>query len=63
MMYRDFKYFDQEILSQNLGTSLPSEIVHDYTTFEESFLGVLNKHAPLKKKVIRAKHVPYVTKH
>ena len=54
MMYRDFKYFDHEILSQNLGTSLPSEIVHDYTTFEESFLGVLNKHVPLKKKVIRA---------
>ena len=63
MTYRDFKYFDQEILSQNLRASLPLEIVHDYTTFEESFLGVLNKHVPLKKKVIRAKRAPYVTKH
>ena len=26
------------------------------------YLGVLNNHAPLKKKVIHANHVPYVTK-
>ena len=32
------------------------------SSFEESFLGVLNKHAPLKKKVLRANHAPYVTK-
>ena len=38
------------------------EMVHDYTSFEENFLGVLNKHTPLKKKVLRANNVPYVTK-
>ena len=32
------------------------------SSFEESFLGVLNKNAPLKKKVLRANHVPFVTK-
>ena len=38
------------------------EMVHDYTSFEENFLGVLNKHTPLKKKVLRLVNVPYVTK-
>ena len=37
-------------------------MVHDYTSFEENFLGVLNKHTPLKKKVLRLNNVPYVTK-
>ena len=62
MMYRDYKNFDQDIFSQELCTSLSSETVLDYTSFEENFLGVLNKRAPLKKKVLRANHAPYVTK-
>ena len=61
MMCRDYKNFDQEIFSQELRTSLPSETVHDYNSFEENFLGVLNKHAPLKEKVLCANHAPYVT--
>ena len=62
MMYWDYKSFDQDIFSQELCTSLSSETVLDYTSFEENFLGVLNKHAPLKKKVLRANHGPYVTR-
>ena len=60
MMYRDYKNFDQDIFSQELCTSLSSETVLDYTSFGENFLGVLNKHAPLKRKVLRANHAPYV---
>ena len=62
MMYRDYKNFNQDIFSQELCTSLSSETVLDYTSFEEYFSGVFNKNAPLKKKVIRANHAPYVTK-
>ena len=62
MMYRDYKNFDQDIFSQELCTSLSSETVLDYTSFEKNFLGVMNKHDPLKKKVLRANHAPYVTK-
>ena len=62
IMFRYFKNFDQEIFSQDLRTSLSSEAVDDYTRFEENFLEVLNKHAPLKKKVLRANHAGYVTK-
>ena len=62
MMYTGFKTFDEEIFSQELRTSLTSKTVHGYTSFEENFVGVLNKHAPLKKKVLRANHASYVTK-
>ena len=62
MTYRDYKNFDQDIFRQELCTSLSSETVLDYTSFEDNFLRVLNKHAPLKKKVLHANHAPYVTK-
>ena len=58
-MYRDYKNFDQEIFSQEIHTVLYSETLHDYTSFVENFLGLLNKHAPL---VLYANHMPYVTK-
>ena len=37
-------------------------MVHDYISFEKSFTAILNKHVPLKKKELRAKHASYVTK-
>ena len=62
MMYRDFKNFEQEIFRQGLCSSLSSETAHKYTCFEENFLGLLNKHTPLKKKVLCSNHAPQVTK-
>ena len=61
-MHRYYKNFDQDIFSQKLCTSLSSETVLNYTSFEENFLGVLNKHAPLKKKLLCANNPPYVIK-
>ena len=34
----------------------------DYYHFEVTFLRVLEKHAPMKKKVVRANNKPYMTK-
>ena len=34
----------------------------NYTQFDTGFLDVLNVHAPLKKKMVRANEVPYMTK-
>ena len=66
MIYRDYKNCDQDIFSEELCTSVSSETVLDYNSFEENFLGVLNKHAPLKKyapcKPQCANYAPYVTK-
>ena len=36
--------------------------MNNYETFDSEFLNVLNIDTPLKKKVIRANHVPYMTK-
>ena len=59
--YRDYKKFDDEHFKRDLRTSL-SNGCHDYREFEEIFLNILQKHAPLKKKLIRANQVPYMTK-
>ena len=36
--------------------------IKSYESFEQVFLEVSNEHAPLKKKFLRADHVPYITK-
>ena len=45
-----------------MSIKLQANDTRDYESFENAFLGVLNTHAPLKKKVIRANQKPYVTK-
>ena len=61
MMHRHYKICDQDIFSQELCTSLSSETLLDYTSFEKNFVVVLNKHVSLKKNVLRPNHAPYVT--
>ena len=41
---------------------LQTQLVNDYSKFEEIFLEVLSKHAPSKKKILRANDKPYMTK-
>ena len=60
IVYRKFKNFDSKNFKNEIRTKMQS--IDKYETFEEKFLKVLNKHAPLKKKFIRANHVPYMTK-
>ena len=38
------------------------EVDANYETFHNVYLNVLNKHAPIKTKVIRGNQVPYITK-
>ena len=46
--------------------SLKEEFSREYVDscckFDEMFLKVLNRHVPLKKKMVWANHVPYVSK-
>ena len=58
--YRDYKKFDLGIFKTELRNSMQN--IKDYNTFETIFLTVLNKHAPIKQKVLRGNHVPYMTK-
>ena len=49
--YRDYKKFDSLKLSNDLKNVLMKENVN--TKFDEKFLEVLDKHTPLKKKLLR----------
>ena len=60
VVYRKFKNFDLNNFKNEIRTKMQS--IDKYETSEEEFLKVLNKHAPLKRKFIRANHVPYMTK-
>ena len=53
--YRDYKQFNKDLFKKELKNLLSNEIKEscDYKSFEEVFLSVLNKHAPLKSKTIR----------
>ena len=47
----------------NLNLSEPnSHNSYEYCTFDKSFVEVLDKHAPKKKKILRGNHKPYVNK-
>ena len=59
--YRDYKYFDRAKFKNNLNEKL-SEVISNYESFEITFIEVLNKHAPLRKKVLSANHAPCITK-
>ena len=61
-IYRNFKKFNEEDFNQELRGRLSTELVDNYSSFENVFIDVLNRHASIKKKVIRANHAPYVTK-
>ena len=52
----------EDNFNQYLQYRLSAESVEEHARFEKVFLDVLNKHAPLKKKVVRANHAPYKTK-
>ena len=62
IIYRDYSKFNEQTFRENLKEPFIENNTLDYNEFEEIFLRVLNAHAPLKKKVVRANNMPYMTK-
>ena len=60
--YRNYKNFDQDRFKADLKIALMEVEIGAYKDFEDVFLKVLEQHAPIKKKFIRANHAPYMTK-
>ena len=60
--YRDYKHFNEKLFKDELTRSLKDSDESDekYDIFEDIFIKVLDKHAPLKKKIIRGNHAPYM---
>ena len=59
--YQQTKHFDTEEFRPELISEL-SKIGSDQTSFDDTFNTVLNKHALIKMRLLRANHKPYVTK-
>ena len=62
IFYRNYKNFDSDNFKLELQNALNCNRVTNYSLFENVFVDVLNKHAPIKKKTVRANHAPYMTK-
>ena len=59
--YGDYKCFDWTKFKNNLNEKL-GEGISNYESFETTFIEVLNIYAPLRKKLFRANHAPYISK-
>ena len=60
IVYRSYKNFDNYVFRKDLRHSLAE--CGNYNEFERCFLEVLNAHAPIKKMLVRANEVPFMTK-
>ena len=64
--YRNYSKFNDEHFRLELSNELFDNCDLNNITYEkfiEIFLNVLNKHAPLKTKLVRANNVPFMNKH
>ena len=52
---RNYKNFDEDNFNKDLKLKLDSLEELDYSLFENTFIDVLNTHAPIKTKILRAK--------
>ena len=59
--YRDYKNFSSNSFREDLMLSL-DHIKKGFDSFEDTFMKILNRHAPMKKKFVRANELPYMTK-
>ena len=60
--YRDYKYFNHECFEKDLKYALSTFEKISYQEFDKTFIEILNKHAPMKKKLVRTNQAPYMTK-
>ena len=54
IQYRNYKYFNSRKFNRDLKEEFSREYVDSCSKLDEIFLKVLNRHAPLKKKMLRA---------
>ena len=55
--YRDYEKFDSLKFNKELKYVLTTENIDNCTKLDETFLEILDKHAPLKRKLLRANPV------
>ena len=60
--HRSYKKFDSLKFNVYLKNAFVNEKIESCVKFDEVFMTVLNRHAPLKKKILRANHSSYMAK-
>ena len=62
--YRTYKHFDEQLFKNDLIKDIQdfNEGVMNYDNFKEIFMRVLERHAPLKTKMVRGNNVPFMNK-
>ena len=61
-VYRSYKSFGIDNFKSILNQKLIILSSNTYDDIEETFLSLLNKHGPLKKKILRHNNSPFMTK-
>ena len=62
IIYRSYKNFENTAFRADLKRKIEEIENRNYVNFENVFIQTLENHAPLKKKIVRANHAPYMTK-
>ena len=60
--YRNYKHFNNDSFNEDLKLAFNNTDIQTCEEFEEIFMNLLDHHAPLKKKILRANNAPYITK-
>ena len=62
LSYRDYKHIIHECFEKDLKYALSTFEKINYQEFDKTFIEILNKHAPMKKKLVTTNQAPYMTK-
>ena len=70
IFYRSYKNFNETIFKHQISTalsllrskSMSTDFYSKYKNFSHILQTILNKHAPIKKKIVRANEVSHMTK-
>ena len=60
-MYRDHKTINIDFFKRDLRESLENHTSYDYSCFQNIFIALLNKHAPIKKKIMHFNNNPFMS--
>ena len=63
LLYRSYKRFNRNYFLYDLEYSLKEFNTTEYKEYEATFASVLDRHAPLKTKILRGNNRPHVSKH
>ena len=66
IIYRDYKKFDEQKFQHDLDQQMIKGKFYQeknmYESSSDTFKAVVNKHAPLKEKIVRGNNAPFMTK-